>query len=816
MMLLGTHASAQLRNQAEAINTARQFLAAKGIKAVKPVVVELPVAPAVQGSPHRIPSVSGGYHIVIDEQARGFVIVSADERMHTVLGWSDKGSFHSDNLPPGLVSLLEEYSREYAYLQEHGTQRISRAPSITVKPLIQTTWGQSWPYNDQCPIDEHEEYADQNEKCVTGCVATAMAQVMRYYNYPTQGKGSHSYTPPSFSTEQRMDFSSCQFDWANMPNSLSRESSSTEINAVAQLMHACGVAVEMEYGAGVSSAYGSYSSYALPAFFGYSPAVRRLFRNYYTSEDWESLILTELQARRPIIYSGQGTEGHEFILDGCSSDGYHINWGWYGWYDGYFMLNAMTPVEDADYSYDQEMTINIQIGDGPREHTHYVSVFDLFEIPKDGLEVGSYWSGYLYGLTCMCSEANGWDTTCQTHYGIGLFDMNWNFVKALGNGGETNLKLNYMYNGGRNYNFNFDAETFTDGVTYYIAPYVQGMNDNVITRIRTKGGKSDYYKLEVHNGRIYQSVRPITPIAGGTGTGTKDNPYNCIAAINLANTLGMYEISEPVYIKGYFVGGRNDMPVINTTGNGEDREYTIEFKWCAALGNTDWETGLDADLDIGDEVVICCTLYYDWDKIVLAPPSNAYYVSINGETEPAKGKKCNPYTVTEVLPKIKALGTGSQDYFYASVKGYITNIKEVSTKFGNATFTINDTKDGSGSSLYIYRIKGLDGQSITDANLIKEGDLVMVYGKMVNFKGNTPEISNDGYLLSIETPTDALPGDANGDGVVDVADVVAIVNYILNKPADNFNEQAADVNGDNVIDVADVVAVVNIILKSGQ
>ena len=171
---------------------------------------------------------------------------------------------------------------------------------------------------------------------------------------------------------------------------------------------------------------------------------------------------------------------------------------------------------------------------------------------------------------------------------------------------------------------------------------------------------------------------------------------------------------------------------------------------CKALGNTEWDATFDTDLKNGDEVVICARLNYWKGDISLYDP---YLVSVNGSTLPSMGKtKDNPFTVAAVLPKVKALS--SSDSFKAYVQGYVSQVTEISTQYNIATFYITDDAEGTGTPLYIYNIKGLNNEQITDANLFKKGDLLVVYGKLVNYRGETPEISTDGYIVSI-TPSES-------------------------------------------------------------
>jgi len=309
----------------------------------------------------------------------GFVIVSADDAAKPILGYSQQGSFDPNNIPVNARAWLKGYNSEIQYAidnnieageETHNTWNNLRngnglAPKSTraISQMLTTTWNQAPYYNNLCPYDE-----ENDGRSVTGCVATAMAQVMKYWNWPVRGTGSHSYTSdehPEYGT-MSANFGNTTYDWDNMPNALSSSSSSTEINAIATLMYHCGVAVEMEYSATGSGAYtisyGGHFEYcaesAFRNFFGYSSDLYGLYRTTryidngdtltyeaYPYSEWVSMLKDELDAYRPILYAGAGPDGgHAFVFDGYdNNDLFHINWGWGSWEDGYFSIDALEP-----------------------------------------------------------------------------------------------------------------------------------------------------------------------------------------------------------------------------------------------------------------------------------------------------------------------------------------------------------------------------------------------------------------------------------------------------------------------------------------
>ena len=290
-----------------------------------------------------------------DNKEGGFVIVSGIEEAEPILGFSYTDVFDAERIPPAMRYLLGKYQEEIeAYLalptQERQQRRNARdqrqglpVRSQGVSPMISTRWNQSTTYNNLCPWDG-------NERSVTGCAATSAAQVMKYYEYPSRGTGSISYVTETKGLSVSFDFSSTTFQWSRM---LDRYSSgnytSSQATAVATLMFACGAAFRMDYSSESSGANPVDQMEGLIEYLRYDADMAMLFRDYMTAEQWHTFILDELNSSHPVLFSGQADDGgHSFILDGYVNDdpdnpSYHVNWGWGGYYDDYFKVNALEP-----------------------------------------------------------------------------------------------------------------------------------------------------------------------------------------------------------------------------------------------------------------------------------------------------------------------------------------------------------------------------------------------------------------------------------------------------------------------------------------
>ncbi|MCM1163515.1 MAG: C10 family peptidase, partial [Muribaculaceae bacterium] len=322
----------------------------------------------------------------------GFIITSADDRFPAVLGYSDNGTFDYTSAPPAFKWWIEQYSQEAEWYIANAdnapstesaedlqiesissSQSPRKASRYNVAPLVTTVWNQSAPFNNDCPLYN-------GSRSVTGCVATAMAQVINYHKYPEHGVGSHSYTHNG--QTMSFDYANTTFDWANMlDNYNGGTGTDAQKAAVANLMYACGVSVNMLYSPSESGSFGSLIPYALSNYFNFSKDVSYVERNCYSAAEWEDLIYGELSASRPVIFGGQADGGgHEFVCDGyrTSDNFFHFNWGWGGYCDGYFILSNLEPNGQGiggysgGYNRDQHAVVNIKKPSGSNLASNYV------------------------------------------------------------------------------------------------------------------------------------------------------------------------------------------------------------------------------------------------------------------------------------------------------------------------------------------------------------------------------------------------------------------------------------------------------------
>lgn len=286
----------------------------------------------------------------------GFVIVSADERTEPILGYSSHGHFDVDKLPDNARAWLDEVAAQIGYVQQQQlpsqrrTPRKAAAKEEPVKqpiaPMITTMWNQGAPYNNLCPMEN-------GKRSVTGCVATAMAQVI-YYHRANNPAFLARAIPDYYSSKDSMHVDGVPagtlFDWDNM---LDRYSGSNytdlQANAVATLMLCCGVSVRMMYSSSASGAFSGDVPDALKTYFGFAQATTVRPRSIYSVDEWDAMLYNELTLNRPIYYSGSSMGGgHAFVIDGYDGAGlFHVNWGWGGSSNGYFLISILNPGDNS-------------------------------------------------------------------------------------------------------------------------------------------------------------------------------------------------------------------------------------------------------------------------------------------------------------------------------------------------------------------------------------------------------------------------------------------------------------------------------------
>lgn len=407
LMLSAMTVWAERVTESDAALVANHFMnvasANSGVKKTPAKRMVLKQAPAAQANQ---------YFIYENANGEGWVMVAANDVVRPILAYSETGHFRTDNMPSNITRWLGKYNKFIQNIEADGAiaglettaewnalrrgARKAKGDAV-VGPLVQTQWDQDAPYNDLCP-------GSGSSKAYTGCVATAMAQVMNYWKWPVKGTGSRTYQPmdPNSNTgaaskrygQQTANFGNTTYDWSNMKTKHYTSDTQAQKTAISTLMYHCGVATDMMYGNSADGGSGTYTvnygdwnwsnsegecaQNALYMFFGYKQATGYMRSGYtsggykyydaWTDDAWTAMVKAELDKQRPIMYAGAGSGGgHSFICDGYDNAGYfHFNWGWSGSNDGYYRLSQLAPGSGGagggsyDFSEDQDVIIGIE------------------------------------------------------------------------------------------------------------------------------------------------------------------------------------------------------------------------------------------------------------------------------------------------------------------------------------------------------------------------------------------------------------------------------------------------------------------------
>ena len=437
-----------------------------------------------------------GNIFILNNTNGGWALVSADDCVRPILAYSPEGEFSIDNIAPAAKDWFDNYNEQIEIAQKIGFQRDSdvqkewkqlrngrirkEATQYVVEPLIETKWAQGPYYNKYCPTID-------GQNALTGCVATAMAQVMNYWQWPKKGQGFHEYKSQNCGTVASVF--GLDYEWGNMPEQLGYFSSDSSIDAVANIMYDCGVSVDMNYGLDGSGIRNPETvKDAMVRYFKYSPNMTLEFKDNYEDEKWIDKLKNELVDGRPILYYGYGDggeSGHAFICDGYAIDNsnyyFHFNWGWSGSCDGYYLINSLEPTDGVGqsgsnssntYNDNQQAYFGVKPFYEAREYDlqMYNGNLQAFDENANMLtfnEINTLWLGndtYYYAKI-----ANYGNIDFSGNVAVAIFDENDRFV-SLSNEAHINLQPNYYTT--NDIEFKIDGTFNYSTNKYYIATIV--------------------------------------------------------------------------------------------------------------------------------------------------------------------------------------------------------------------------------------------------------------------------------------------------------------------------------------------------------
>lgn len=440
-------------------------------------------------------------YIFNNEAGTGFVIVAGDDCSVPILGYSDENNFKTEDMPANLRSWLQRYDNVISAAVANHTEatadiaqqwtnlRAGRLPieggRESVSPWLTTQWDQDAPYNNLCP-------GSGSTKAYTGCAATAMAQVMKFHNWPTTGTGSHSYYCDAYYDYGTLsaNFGNTTYNWSAMQNTYSPSATGTAANAVATLMFHCGVAIEMMYGPNGSGAFiadnyyytGSHASveYALKTYFDYRSSLHSEYEEEHTSAEWKNMLKNDIRDTMPVVYSGYDEEyesGHAFVCDGFdNSDRFHFNWGWSGYGDGYFVINDLTPSPGGigggnyDFSYGMHAVFGIRPngeggGGDPTTGSYDLQMYADFVVTPTPLQQGE-------SVSVTATIANYGETDFSGAFKLVLETSNATEVQVI-----QSVTLNGTLAAGHGGSMELTGDITAAPGTYKMALYYQGSDE---------------------------------------------------------------------------------------------------------------------------------------------------------------------------------------------------------------------------------------------------------------------------------------------------------------------------------------------------
>ena len=414
---------------------------------------------------------SPSYYVFNVGEGQGFIIAGADDRIPAVLGYSDRGSFDPENMPVNMQAWLKGYNAQMEYLNQHPEAAAPRRTvnGSSIEPLLACEWNQGNPYNSLCPMDG-------DKRSVTGCVATAMAQVMYFWKHPTYTVAEiPGYTTSSKGLTVSAIAAGAAIDWDNMLPKYNGSETDAQIEAVASLMLMCGTAVQMNYTSGSSGAVTRRVADSWKDYFDYDAATNYENRSKYRLAAWNQKVYDELKAGRPVLYDGQSSGGgHAFVIDGYGGDDYfHVNWGWGGGSNDYFLLSILDSDNSSGigassssdgYSFDQGAIFGAQPNTGVSPIV--TPILTTSEVRTDFAEVSrtDVTEDFL-----ASASANCWNLTGANHifeYGYGVFDTEGQLLSAVPKD-VANLDPSYGFN---SFTCTLPLGANVSSGTYYLKP----------------------------------------------------------------------------------------------------------------------------------------------------------------------------------------------------------------------------------------------------------------------------------------------------------------------------------------------------------
>ena len=769
-VLLATTMLANRINENQARAIATQFMAGKTLQSVD-----------LQRGAHA--PAQGAYYVFNAEANGGFVVVAGNDRLPAILGYSDKGAFDVTDVPPAMQELLDYYASQASNPTARAPRQVSRTP---IAPMLKSIWGQGNPFNLYAPYTRTSTVDGVTRALhgYTGCVATAMAQVMYYHKWPN----STTKTIPAYTSESddgltfyRPALGVTSFAWSSMKDTYQvTDTTNASGQAVAKLMQYCDQSLEMVFNKNSSSASTSEIPGALTTYFNYDATAHYVRRDSYTTADWENLLYSELQAGRPVLYRGtKNPGGHAFVCDGCDTQGlFHINWGWNSLSDGYFVLSDLNPDAqgiggsdgECGYIYSQGMVIGVKKQAGSASPL----IIRFYEMDyQSGTTLTRSASGNDFSFDVYGRFQNASNEAKLFDYGFGLFQGATMLQTVLTRTRSSALDPGW-------YTHNTWTVTFgknkTSG-TYYIRPIYSepGANDWK----ECEGGSANYIQMVINNNSCTATVYGTN---GMTFEGTKHTGKQVDVTANLTNKGNTH--GDIVYL---FVDGVKTTSALADMAKNASGNVVFHFTPTTA-GTKTVKLSLKDD---GSNPLISKTV-----SITAMPEASLTVTNtvLNVTNTSSRIVTSNKFSVKSVIKN-----TGNSTYN----EDVVLRLYRVTN--GNSGSNVQDV------SIPVTIAAGGSKTVQFDCDNVVNGEKYFAW--VYYFSAGQQERASGTNSYTIQFPTGGLTkGDINGDGNVDISDVNILINIMLGKAAASSYPGNANVNGTGGVDISDVNAVINIML----
>jgi len=722
---------------------------------------------------------SAAYYYVFNATRGGYVIVAGDDRVPAVLGYSDKGNLAPQDAPDAFKYLLEGYAAQIEAL-DHGAMAMTQVqPRPAIAPLLASAWSQQSPYNAQLPVIN-------GHHAVVGCAATAMAQILYYWKWPARPTTTiPAYTSSTLSIYMPA-LTPVNFDWESMQDTyLTSDSTSINAQAAATLSKYCAQAIEMDFLDGASGANTPRAPWVLSTYFGYKASAHSEYRTNFTTQEWCDLIYSELAAGRPVLYCGsKKNSGHAFVCDGYDGNGlFHINWGWNGLSNGYFLLNVLNPDVQGTgsasgaygYIYNQSAVVGLEPGSDTGDYA-----LTSTDVALKTTSASRYSSSSNFKITVSGRFRNLTSEVMAVSFGWGLYQGS-TLKSVLYSADSPSLRPGFYYS-------TMDkvlncGSGLTSG-TYRIVPIY-----------------SEYYASNwrpcLGSDKNYIEVTIDGNTCTCRGYGTAGLPDYTVNDITVS---GLLHHGRPVDIG------------LSLTNNGESANELLYMHVNGAFTASGY-----VGIGKGETAVVPFRF--------MPSAAGNYTLTFSFNEDGSSPIATRPLTIS-AMPEAHLTATAAvldvTDEAGMIVTSNKFSVQYTITNSGSATY-----REDISVKLYknIYDETGSNVQAVNQLVELAPGETRMVQFDLDNVidgwryfacafyysEGNQVQLKRTAnYTIVCPAVPQSMIGDVNDDHSVDIDDVTMLIGHILTGAS--INVLAGDINQDNSIDIDDVTQLIQMIL----